>query len=113
MLLLGGRDKKLPLEEMSREALERCRGIVLFGEAAELLEDALRREPNPRNVPIIRDSDLEQAVSTASELAQPGDVVLLAPACTSYDAYENFERRGEHFRALVQQIAEEAQPSRR
>lgn len=113
VLLLGGRDKKLPLEEMSREALERCRGIVLFGEAAELLEDALRREPNPRNVPIIRDSDLEQAVSTASELAQPGDVVLLAPACTSYDAYENFERRGEHFRALVQQIAEEAQPSRR
>jgi UDP-N-acetylmuramoylalanine--D-glutamate ligase len=111
VLLLGGRDKNLPLEEMSREALERCRGIVLFGEAAGLLEAALRRESNPRNVPIIRDSDLEQATRTASELAQPGDVVLLAPACTSYDAYENFERRGEHFRALVQQIAEEAPPS--
>lgn len=111
VLLLGGRDKKLPLEEMAREALGRCRGIVLFGEASELLEEALRREPNPRNVPIIRDSDLEQAVSTASELAKPGDVVLLSPACTSYDAYENFEWRGEHFRELVKQMAEEAPPS--
>ncbi|MEK7247188.1 MAG: UDP-N-acetylmuramoyl-L-alanine--D-glutamate ligase [Chloroflexota bacterium] len=113
VLLLGGRDKNLPLDEMAREALGRCRGIVLFGESAGLLEEALRREQNPRNVPVIRDSDLEQAVSTASELAQPGDIVLLSPACTSYDAYDNFERRGEHFRALVRQITEEAQPSQR
>lgn len=112
VLLLGGRDKKLPLEEMAREALERCRGIVLFGEAAGLLAEALGREANSRNVPVIRVSSLEQAVRTASEIALPGDVVLLAPACTSYDAYENFERRGEHFRALVRQLAEEARPSR-
>jgi UDP-N-acetylmuramoylalanine--D-glutamate ligase len=111
VLLLGGRDKNLPLEEMAREALERCRGIVLFGEAAETLEAVLRRQENPRNVPIVRDSGLEQAVRTAGEIARPGDVVLLAPACTSYDAYENFERRGEHFRALVHQLAEEARPS--
>jgi UDP-N-acetylmuramoylalanine--D-glutamate ligase len=39
--------------------------------------------------------------------AQPGDVVLLSPACTSYDAYENFERRGEHFRELVRSLAQE------
>jgi len=111
VLLLGGRDKNLPLEEMAHEALSRCRGIVLFGEAGELLEAALRHQPNPRNVPIIRDADLEQAVATASELAQPGDVVLLSPACTSYDAYDNFERRGEHFRMLVGQLAEEARSS--
>lgn len=115
VLLLGGRDKNLPLDEMAREALDRCRGIVLFGESAGLLEEALRREQNPRNVPVIRDADLEQAVSTASELAQPGDIVLLSPACTSYDAYDNFERRGEHFRVLVRSGtggAEEAQSSR-
>lgn len=105
VLLLGGRDKNLPMAEMAREALSCCRGIVLFGEAADLLEEALRREANPRNVPVIRDADLEQAVSTARELARPGDIVLLSPACTSYDAYDNFERRGEHFRALVRAAA--------
>jgi UDP-N-acetylmuramoylalanine--D-glutamate ligase len=113
VLLLGGRDKNLPMAEMAREALARCRGIVLFGEAAGLLEAALGREPNPRNVPVIRTSDLDQAVSAARTLAQPGDVVLLSPACTSYDAYDNFERRGEHFRSLVRGWAEEAQPSPR
>lgn len=109
VLLLGGRDKNLPLEEMAREALSRCRGIVLFGEAAGLLEDALDREPNPRNVPVVRKRFLDEAVSAAAGLAQPGDAVLLSPACTSYDAYDNFERRGEHFRSLVRQMAEEAQ----
>ncbi len=114
LLVMGGRDKKLPLQEMAREALSRCRGIVLFGEAGQLLKEALLREKNKRDVPIVRKSDLDQAVRAAAEMAQPGDVVLLSPACTSYDAYENFERRGEHFRVLVSQLAEkEARPSRR
>jgi UDP-N-acetylmuramoylalanine--D-glutamate ligase len=113
VLLLGGRDKKLPLEEMAREALERCRGIVLFGEAGQLLKEALLREKNPRKVPILRKSDLDQAVRAAVEMAEADDVVLLSPACTSYDAYENFERRGEHFRVLVSQLTEkEERPSR-
>ena len=116
VLLLGGRDKDLPMGEMAREALRRCRGIVLFGEAAGLLEAALLREKNPRHVPIVRVADLEAGVAEARKLAQPGDVVLLSPACTSYDAYDNFERRGEHFRALVRAAAgkaQEAMPSRR
>jgi UDP-N-acetylmuramoylalanine--D-glutamate ligase len=103
VLLLGGRDKQLPLDDMAREALKRCRGIVLFGESAELLQKALGRQPNKRNVPIARVETLAEAVSSAREMAQPGDVVLLSPACTSYDAYENFEQRGEHFRGLVQE----------
>jgi UDP-N-acetylmuramoylalanine--D-glutamate ligase len=105
VLLLGGRDKNLPHEEMAREALERCRGVVLFGEAAALLQDVFGREKNSRKVPIMRVGDLDAAVSAARKVAQPGDVVLLSPACTSYDAYDNFERRGEHFRTLVRQLA--------
>ena len=61
--------------------------------------------------PIVRVIDVEQAAIAAREFARPGDVVLLSPACTSYDAYDNFERRGEHFRALVAEMAKEAQPS--
>ena len=54
---------------------------------------------------------LPEAVDAAAASAQPGDVVLLSPACTSYDAYDNFERRGEHFRSLVSQMIKEVQPS--
>jgi UDP-N-acetylmuramoylalanine--D-glutamate ligase len=104
VILLGGRDKQLPLDDMAREALQRCRGIILFGESAGLLQKAFGRQPNKRNVPIARIETLAEAVSSARQMAQPGDVVLLSPACTSYDAYENFERRGEHFRQLVQEV---------
>jgi UDP-N-acetylmuramoylalanine--D-glutamate ligase len=51
---------------------------------------------------------MEEAVLAASREAKAGDVVLLSPACTSYDAYDNFEQRGEHFRRIVGRIAGEA-----
>lgn len=107
VLLLGGRDKHLPLEELAREAAARCRAVVLFGEAAGKLEHAFR-DAGGRAA---RVSGLAEAVETARALARPGAIVLLSPACTSYDAYDNFERRGDHFRALVQQMIKEVTPS--
>jgi UDP-N-acetylmuramoylalanine--D-glutamate ligase len=109
VLLLGGRDKELPLEELASEAMQRCRGIVLFGESAGKIETALGTASGP--APIRRVNTLPEALAEARRLAQHGDVVLLSPACTSYDAYESFERRGEHFRSLVTQLIEEQQPS--
>jgi UDP-N-acetylmuramoylalanine--D-glutamate ligase len=105
VLLLGGRDKHLPLEELAAEAAERCRAVVLFGESAPKLQEALREAGSKTRV--IRAETLPQAVEAAGAAAQPGDVVLLSPACTSYDAYENFERRGEHFRDLVTPLIKE------
>ena len=107
VLLLGGREKQLPLEELAREAVERCRAVVCFGEAAPLLEEALRSaaaEASSEPPPIERASTLAEAVKAARRLAQEGDVVLLSPACTSYDAYENFEERGEDFRRMVRRL---------
>ncbi|HET9476293.1 MAG TPA: UDP-N-acetylmuramoyl-L-alanine--D-glutamate ligase [Dehalococcoidia bacterium] len=105
VLLLGGRDKHLPLEELAVEAAGRCRAVVLFGESAPKLQEALREgAPGTR---VIRVDTLAQAVEAASAAARAGDVVLLSPACTSYDAYENFERRGEHFRTLVTPLVKE------
>ena len=115
VLLLGGRDKELPLAELAGEALRRSRAVVLFGESAGKLEAALKvaleAAPRGKGARIVRARTLEEAVEAARAAARPGDVVLLSPACTSFDAYDNFERRGEHFRELVGRYVKEAAPS--
>jgi UDP-N-acetylmuramoylalanine--D-glutamate ligase len=108
VLLLGGRDKDLPKDELAQEALIRCSGIVFFGQDGPLLEAAVEAnaasvayEERPQTA---RVTTLEEAVRAAHEMASPGEVVLLSPACTSFDAYANFEARGEHFRQLVRAL---------
>jgi UDP-N-acetylmuramoylalanine--D-glutamate ligase len=59
----------------------------------------------PSGVPIHETGDLERAVATAHAAARPGDTVLLSPGCASYDQYRNYEERGDHFKALVAQLA--------
>lgn len=100
VLLLGGREKHLPLEEMIDEITKHCRAVVCFGEAGPLMAEAVRTTALPCDlVPTLPD-----AVDAAHARAQSGDVVLLAPACTSFDAYDNFEQRGIEFRRLVKQL---------
>jgi len=101
VLLLGGRDKHLPLREMAALAVERCRAVVTFGEAGDLFADALREARDGDRPSIERVEDLPTAVRHASEHAQAGDVVLFSPAGTSFDAYRTFEARGADFRAAV------------
>jgi UDP-N-acetylmuramoylalanine--D-glutamate ligase len=101
VLLLGGRDKHLPLREMAALAVERCRAVVTFGEAGDLFADAVR-EARDGDAPSIECvEDLPTAVRHAAERAQAGDVVLFSPAGTSFDAYRTFEARGADFRAAV------------
>ncbi|MGD8398212.1 MAG: UDP-N-acetylmuramoyl-L-alanine--D-glutamate ligase, partial [Anaerolineae bacterium] len=100
VLLAGGRDKHLPWEEMARLAWRSARHVILFGEAAAAIEAALREtapgaeEPGPAATISVAGS-LEEAVAEAAQLAQPGDVVLLSPGGTSFDAYADFVERGE------------------
>jgi UDP-N-acetylmuramoylalanine--D-glutamate ligase len=97
VLLLGGREKKLPMEGLAALARERCRAVVCFGESGGVFRDAMAAAvPATKLV-----STLEIAVKTAAKLGQPGDVVLLSPAGTSFDAYPSFEARGAAFRELV------------
>ncbi|MGQ9573027.1 MAG: UDP-N-acetylmuramoyl-L-alanine--D-glutamate ligase [Dehalococcoidia bacterium] len=117
LLLLGGREKHLPLEELAAEACRRCRAVIFFGESAPLLEEAVQQAaeglPTADRPTLRRVTSLAEAVHAAHDLAQPGDVVLLSPACTSFDAYDNFEERGIDFRRLVLQLAQEVKPSPR
>jgi UDP-N-acetylmuramoylalanine--D-glutamate ligase len=110
VLLLGGKDKHLPKDELAEEALRRCAGIVFFGADGPLMEAAVEanaafvsQEERPQ---MVRVATLAEAVSAARSMAGAGDVVLLSPACTSFDAYANFEERGEEFRRLVSALAE-------
>jgi UDP-N-acetylmuramoylalanine--D-glutamate ligase len=117
VLLLGGRDKHLPLHELAREACRRCRALVFFGESGALLEAAVcdyaERWPSESRPRAVRVATLAEAVSVARQAAKSGDVVLLSPACTSFDAYDNFEARGEEFRRLVFDFARKVSSSPR
>jgi UDP-N-acetylmuramoylalanine--D-glutamate ligase len=104
ILLAGGREKHLPLEGLAKLILRRVKSLVLFGEAAPLLEQAVikaQREESGHEVPIYLSSNLIEAVQIAFRISQTGDIVLLSPACTSFDMYRDFAERGDHFKALV------------
>ncbi len=98
-LILGGRGKQQDFTPLIPAVATRCRAVYLIGEAAEELEDALR----PSGVPLTQSGDLATALEEASAVAASGEVVLLSPACASFDQYLNFEARGDHFRALVEE----------
>lgn len=104
VLLAGGRDKHLPWEEMAQLTLRKVRHLVLFGEAVPIIERAIhdaQRTMHNAQLAIHRCGTLEEAVEVAARSAQPGDVVLLAPGGTSFDAFRDFAERGERFRELV------------
>ena len=101
VLLLGGRDKQLPVDEMAREAAARCRAVVTFGESGEMYARAVR-DAGLGNVEQVE--TVEESVVTAHRLARSGDVVLFSPAATSFDQYRNFEIRGAAFRAAVEAL---------
>ena len=97
ILLLGGREKALPLDNLRTAAGERCRAVICFGEAATPFAEAMAGAVET----VVRVETLEEAVAAAAAIAREGDVVLLSPAGTSFDAYPRFEARGEAFAALV------------
>jgi len=100
-LIAGGRSKGGGFAELAGPVAERCRAAYLIGETAAELRAALE----PTGVPLHDCGDLEHAVAAASRAAREGDVVLLSPACPSFDQYASYEERGDHFRALARAAA--------
>ncbi len=96
-LIAGGRGKQQDFSPLAPVVAERCRAVYLIGEAAGELTAALE----PAGVPLRQAGELERAIALGREAAAPGEIVLLSPACASFDQYPDFEARGEHFRALV------------
>jgi UDP-N-acetylmuramoylalanine--D-glutamate ligase len=106
VLIAGGRDKGgsyAPLVRALRD--NTCRAVVLIGEAADMIEAVLREDdPAYDPIPMLRATTMEDAIARAVERAQPGDAVVLSPACSSYDMFDNYEHRGRVFAAAVEAL---------
>ncbi len=99
VLLVGGRDKDLPWRDFARLAEQRVKHMVLFGEAAGLIEKALGGGKRAYTLTVCK--TLAEAVQAGARLAEAGDVVLLSPGGTSFDEFKDFEERGERFKEMV------------
>jgi UDP-N-acetylmuramoylalanine--D-glutamate ligase len=98
--ILGGSEKGEPFAPLAEPVADRCAACYLVGASA----DRLAAELAPvlaAGIELQRCNDLEDAVRRAAAAAAPGEVVLLSPACASFDSFENFERRGDRFREIV------------
>jgi UDP-N-acetylmuramoylalanine--D-glutamate ligase len=108
VLLAGGRDKHLPWDEAARLIRQRVRRLILFGEMAGLVENAVRSAARDASHDVLqgqyRVDTLAEAVVKAAEVAQAGDVVLLSPGGTSFDAFKDFAERGDRFQEYVRQL---------
>ncbi len=102
ILIAGGQSKGADMSPMVPVLKEHVRLVLLMGEDADRLEKAWQG-----SCPIERVNDMATAVSRASNIAEPGDCVLLAPACASFDMYEKFEARGDHFSELVNNLGDD------
>lgn len=104
VLILGGRGKKAPYAPLVPLIKERVRVLILIGEDAETIANELGEFARSE-----RASDMKDAVARSFQAAQAGDVVLLAPACASFDMFESFEHRGRIFKDAVQSLKSKAQ----
>ncbi|MDR2196656.1 MAG: UDP-N-acetylmuramoyl-L-alanine--D-glutamate ligase [Coriobacteriales bacterium] len=123
VLMLGGRDKNTSLDELVAAARNTCHAVICYGEAGPRFAAAFREAGRycsgedaapPAAAPPAASSDLalflesgfDAAFAAASAAARPGSVVLLSPACSSYDEFVDYEQRGAHFRELVFALAQ-------
>jgi UDP-N-acetylmuramoylalanine--D-glutamate ligase len=106
ILIAGGYDKHLPFDEFGQKIAEKAKAAILIGQTASKIADAIRNTISKQGTRIENVKSLDEAVQSARRLAEPGDVVLLSPACASYDMFENFEQRGREFIRLVQELGD-------
>ncbi|MFZ3151999.1 MAG: UDP-N-acetylmuramoyl-L-alanine--D-glutamate ligase [Anaerolineaceae bacterium] len=105
VLLLGGRDKNLPWDKLASLVHQRISHVVLFGEAAELIGKAIGPVQKGQTLlSITCCATLQEAVRAAAKMVKEGDVVLLSPGGTSFDAFKDFEERGEYYRKWVNEL---------
>ena len=103
LIILGGKDKGSDYTVLQTPLREKAILALLIGAAAAKIEKQIAG-----SVAIEQAGTIERAVETAAHAARPGDIVLLAPACASFDQFQNYEHRGRVFKELVHQLERQA-----
>ena len=105
VLIAGGYDKHTPFDTLGKRIAAGTKAAILIGQTARQIADAIEAgSENGRRISVQFAASLAEAVELANRIAVPGDVVLLSPACASYDMFENYEQRGHLFAELVQRL---------
>ena len=105
ILIAGGYDKHIPFDALGPEVVEHVKYLILTGDTAEKIAEAVRSCPAYHGTPpISKYGDFDEAVMAAHSMAQPGDVVLLSPACASFDHFKNFAQRSEAFKKIIYEL---------
>ena len=106
ILVAGGHDKNVPFDALAAEIVQRVKALFLVGETAEKIRAAVLAAPgyDPAALPVHVFDDFRETVLAASAAAGEGDVVILSPACSSFDKFRNFEERGNTFRKIVEEL---------
>ncbi len=101
ILIAGGYDKKIPFDDFGKVVNEYVKTLVLVGVTSPKIEKAVRKADNFKDIEIVRADAFEEAIVSAKNSAKDGDIVLLSPACASFDLFDNFEQRGNVFKEIV------------
>lgn len=104
ILIAGGYDKKIPFDTLGSEINKRVSTLILCGDTAEEIRRSVETDKNYTDLAIIDCDNMEQCVNEARKASKPGDVVILSPACASFDRYPNFAKRGRDFKKIVMEL---------
>ncbi len=105
ILIAGGYDKQVSLHQFALECVRNTKCVILIGGTAETIQKLIQDIKGEKIKPeVYLTSSLDKSVKKASETAEPGDVVLLSPACASFGMFANYEERGKEFKELVRHI---------
>lgn len=106
ILICGGYDKNIPFEPLAEGGINKIKHLIVMGNTKEKIKSAFNDKMDKDNIemPIFETSSIEDAVSFANTIAKEGDVVLLSPACASFDMFINFEERGNRFKEIVSNL---------
>lgn len=106
IVIAGGHDKHIPFDGLAKEMQNHVKALFLVGETAEAIREAVISAPgyDPEALPVTVLEDFRETVLSAAAYAREGDVVILSPACSSFDRFKNFAERGDTFRKIVEAL---------
>jgi len=105
ILIAGGYDKQVSLHQFAQECVRNTKCVILIGDTAKTIQELIQDIKDEKIKPeVYMAASLDESIKKASEVAEPGDIVLLSPACASFGMFTNYEERGKKFKEFVSQL---------